>query len=207
MDFFNSWLQGIIIAVIISTIIEMILPNGNSKKYIKIVLGVYVVFNIITPVANKLINSNFELSTILNVEEYSKKMESYETITKNVEINKSNEENIKQIYTEKLKKDISTKLEEKGYDVKKIQIEIQNDETYLINKISLFIENTEKEELPKEQENKIVINEIEKVEIQIGEYTKEINDKKSELSEKEKNEIKQYLISVYEVKEKQIEIH
>lgn len=207
MDFFNSWLQGIIIAVIISTIIEMILPNGNSKKYIKIVLGVYVVFNIITPVANKLINSNFELSTILNVEEYSKKMESYETITKNVEINKSNEENIKQIYTEKLKKDISTKLEEKGYDVKKIQIEIQNDETYLINKISLFIENTEKEELPKEQENKIVINEIEKVEIQIGEYTKEIDDKKSELSEKEKNEIKQYLISVYEVKEKQIEIY
>lgn len=207
MDFFNSWLQGIIIAVIISTIIEMILPNGNSKKYIKIVLGVYVVFNIITPVANKLINSNFELSTILNVEEYSKKMESYETITKNIEINKSNEENIKQIYTEKLKKDISTKLEEKGYDVKKIQIEIQNDETYLINKISLFIENTEKEELPKEQENKIVINEIEKVEIQIGEYTKEINDKKSELSEKEKNEIKQYLISVYEVKEKQIEIY
>lgn len=207
MDFFNSWLQGIIIAVIISTIIEMILPNGNSKKYIKVVLGVYVVFNIITPVANKLINSDFELSTILNIEEYSKKMESYETSTKNVEINKSNEENIKQIYTEKLKKDISTKLQEKGYNVKQIQVEIQNNETYLINKITLFIENSEKEELPKEQENRIVINEIEKVEIQIGENKEEIDDKKSELSEKEKNEIKQYLISVYEVKEKQIEIY
>jgi len=35
MEFITSWVQGIIIAVIIGTIIEMLLPNGNSKKYIK----------------------------------------------------------------------------------------------------------------------------------------------------------------------------
>lgn len=38
MNFLNTWLQGIIVAVIIATIIEMILPSGNSKKYIKMVL-------------------------------------------------------------------------------------------------------------------------------------------------------------------------
>ena len=40
MEFISSWVQGIIVAVVIATIIEMILPEGNSKKYIKIVIGV-----------------------------------------------------------------------------------------------------------------------------------------------------------------------
>ena len=36
LEWFRSWATGIIIAVIIATIIEMILPNSTSKKYIKI---------------------------------------------------------------------------------------------------------------------------------------------------------------------------
>ena len=96
MEFLNSWLQGIIIAVIITTIIEMILPKGNTKKYVKVVLGIYVVFNIMTPVVNKFFDSNFELSSIINIEDYMRKMESYEVSSK--DINESNEDNIKQVY-------------------------------------------------------------------------------------------------------------
>ena len=33
MEFISSWVQGIIVAVVIGSIIEMILPEGNSKKY------------------------------------------------------------------------------------------------------------------------------------------------------------------------------
>ena len=40
----------IVIAVIISTIIEMILPSNKNKKYIQMVIGVYVLFNIISPI-------------------------------------------------------------------------------------------------------------------------------------------------------------
>ena len=35
IEWVTSWAQGIIIAVIVATIIEMILPDGNCKKYIK----------------------------------------------------------------------------------------------------------------------------------------------------------------------------
>ena len=38
MDWISDWAGGIIIAVIIGTVIEMILPEGNSKKYIKMVI-------------------------------------------------------------------------------------------------------------------------------------------------------------------------
>ena len=34
MEFLNNWLQGIVVAVVIASIIQMILPNGNNKKYI-----------------------------------------------------------------------------------------------------------------------------------------------------------------------------
>lgn len=46
----SSWAEQIIIAVIIATILEMVLPNGNSKKYIKTVIGVYILYTIISPV-------------------------------------------------------------------------------------------------------------------------------------------------------------
>ncbi len=204
MSFLNSWLQGIMIAVIVSTIIEMILPNSNSKKYIKVVLGVYVVFNIITPVVNQFFHSDFELSSILNMEEYTKKMETYQVDSKNID--KLNENNIKEIYISNLKKDMKTKLQEKGYNAKKIQIEIENDNTYKINSINLYIEKQEENNEESKITNKI---EIEKVEIQIGENTQKENiesNQEVQITEKEKKEIKQYIANVYEVNENQINI-
>lgn len=38
MGWISSWAEQIVVAVIIATIIEMILPNGNNKKYIKAVI-------------------------------------------------------------------------------------------------------------------------------------------------------------------------
>lgn len=49
INFLSKWIEGIAIAVIIASIFEMILPDGNIKKYIKIVLGIYIIFSIISP--------------------------------------------------------------------------------------------------------------------------------------------------------------
>lgn len=204
MNFLNSWLQGIVISVIIATIIEMILPDGNTKKYIKVVLGVYIVFNIITPIVNQFTNSKFELSSIINIEEYTNKMETYEVASKNID--ESNEENIKQIYIINLESDILAKLKEKDYLANKVEVEIENDETYKIKSINLSLEKIEQEEIL-EKENKCIINEIETVEIQIGKEKEETKELQNNITEKEKNEIKSYLSSIYEIKEKQIIIN
>lgn len=201
MEFLNSWLQGIVISVIIATIIEMILPDGNTKKYIKVVLGVYVVFNIITPIINQFTNSSFELSSIINIEEYTKDMETYEVASKNID--ESNEENIKQIYISNLESDILAKLKEKDYLVNKVEVEIEDNETYKIKSINLSLEKNEKEEVL-DKENKYIINEIETVEIQIGKEREETKELQNNVTEKEKNQIKSYLSSIYEIKEKQI---
>ena len=205
MNFLNSWLQGIVISVIVATIIEMILPNGNTKKYVKVILGIYIVFNIITPIINQFTNSKFELSSIINIEEYTKKMDEYEVNSNN--INKSNDENIKQMYISNLKNDITSKLKEKGYLIKKVDVQIENNETYKIKSIELFVSRKEAKE-ERETKNEVVINKIKKVEIQVGEKKKdETKEEKSILTENEKKEVKQYLSSVYEIQEKQITIN
>lgn len=45
INWISNWAQGIIVAVIIGTIIEMVLPEGNCKKYVKVVIGIYIIFN------------------------------------------------------------------------------------------------------------------------------------------------------------------
>lgn len=223
MEFLNTWLQGIIVAVVIASIIQMILPNGNNKKYIKVVLGVYVVFQIITPVINKFFNSNFEVSSLIDIDKYAKKMETYEASSKNTDINKTNEDSIKQIYITNLKKDIKTKLEDKDYLIKDIEVQVEDNENYDIKSLVVYVnsESDNKEENNKEKtENNIHINGIEKIEINVSKnnetnknnFNNSENEELSQTKEKnisneEKNKIKKYLTSVYEVSEKQITIY
>ena len=53
VNLINSWAQEIVIAVIVGTIIEMIVQNGKNKKYIKTVIGMYLLFVIMYPIINK----------------------------------------------------------------------------------------------------------------------------------------------------------
>ena len=224
MNFLNTWLQGIIISVVIATIIEMIIPNGNNKKYVKIVLGFYVVFNIITPVINQLSNNNFEIASILNIEKYEKQIEAYTaTYGNNISIEENNEKSIEQIYISNLKKDIKAKLKEKDFLVKDIKIKLSEDQQYIIKSLELNLEkkenknNEEKNKEQTEEKDKLNINEIEIVNIEIEnknnikvkEDNKDNtnNNKKNSLTTKDKEEVIKYIKSVYEIKENQINIY
>ena len=61
ISFLRTWANQIIVALIIATIFEMILPNGNSKKYVKMVIGLYVLFTMIQPVVTKISGNNLEI--------------------------------------------------------------------------------------------------------------------------------------------------
>ena len=89
ISLFSSWARGIVIAVVVSTIIEMILPNGSSKKYVKSVIGIYILFVIISPVAKK-ITGKVDVNEILS--NYEKKAEIAE---ENFERKNENNSNIK----------------------------------------------------------------------------------------------------------------
>lgn len=203
MKFITSWVQGIIIAVIIGSIIEMLLPNGNSKKYIKVVIGVYIVFSIVSPVISKFTGNEFKLDSIIDINKYEDKISSYEIDTKNLE--NTNNSNIKEVYILNLKKDIKAKIEDKGYLVNSIQIEIENNDEYKIENVNMTISKRENKKEEIEENN---VNEIEKVNIKVkieNNTTEEIT-KMIRLTEKEINEIKEYISSVYEIDKNNINI-
>lgn len=133
----SSWTQGIIVAVIVGTIIEMIFPEGKNKKYAKTVIGVYILFSIISPLINEDIFKSFNYEEFFNTTQY-------ENVSTNINLNPNTD--IEKIYKNNLSQDIINKLKEKDYKVIKIdlEVELENDEVYgKVNKISLnIIKNT-----------------------------------------------------------------
>ena len=101
MEWISGWIQGIIIAVIISTIIEMILPEGTSKKYIKVVIGVYILFSMVSPVITKITGNNFKVSEMFELDKYIEKSKDNKSMQN--EITNKNQNQIKEIYLTSIK--------------------------------------------------------------------------------------------------------
>ena len=194
IEFLSSWAQGIIVAVIIATLIEMILPNSSSKKYVKVVIGMYILFTIVSTIIKKLGGKDINLNTI-DIEKYEQQIsKSDNTISRKFEDN--NTRSIKDIYVSNLKADISAKLKEKGYEIDTSDIQIKDDENYTIEKITLKLIKMEQKQ---EKNNEIVINTVE-----IGNTISQKDSKT--LSDDEKQEVKDYISETYDIDKKNINI-
>lgn len=74
----KAWCENILVVVMISTLIEMMLPEGKTHKYIKVVIGIYLIFTILQPIL-KFANTSISLENVIselsienssNIEEY-----------------------------------------------------------------------------------------------------------------------------------------
>lgn len=194
IEFLSSWAQGIIVAVIIATLIEMILPFGSSKKYVKVVIGMYILFTIVSPIIKKVGGKDINLNTI-DIEKYEQQIaKSDNTISRKFEDN--NTRSIKDIYVSNLKADISAKLKEKGYEIDTSDIQIKDDESYMIEKITLKLIKMEQKQ---GKNNEIVINTVE-----IGNTISQKDSKT--LSDDDKQEVKDYISETYDIDKKNINI-
>ena len=188
MEFLSNWVKDISVAVIIVSILEMLLPNNKIKKYIKIVMGTFVLFSIISPFVQK----NFNVDEI-NLEDY------VETSVSQVDTT-SMDNRIGELYIEELEKDITKKVEQKGFIVNSCKVEAKiadNVNDTKIDKIILNVEKNEEKEEEKNFEEKLVseIQNIKKVNI-----SEKAEDKK--LKKSQENELRSFLVKEYEVKDK-----
>ena len=201
MSIINSWAQGIILAVIIATIIEIILPEGNNKKYIKTVIGIYILFVMIHPLVSKISNKNLDIDKV--IKDTTSKMNEYKTEDLSLQTNKY----IEETYLEKMKEDITEKIQEKGYDINflNLDIEIENEEFYgEIKSIDIGVCKKEIEENISEN----TIQKIDKVEINISNETI-VNEESGneEIAEDEKESLKEYLSNEYGTAKEKIYIN
>jgi len=176
-------MRGIVVAVIISTIIEMIIPNGNIKKYIKTVIGVYIMFAIISPIITTLTGKKIDITKY--IESQSANYQTKETAK--IDTNYY----IKQTYIENIKSDVIKEVEAKGYKVNKIQVEMEeNDAEYgKLKRLNLSISK--------------IKNGVEPIEISINEK----KTKNEEITDEQKSELKVFLETTYGVEQKSIIIN
>ena len=226
IEIISSWAKSLGVAIILVSILEMILPNNKTKKYIRMVLGIFIIFNIISPfIQNK---DALDLTSI-NIEKYC---ENETSNNKNEEkLNQTSmDQRIKELYQEELEKDIESKLESNGYKINNCKVEAklpENEDEIGIEKIILKFEekNTEKQkeennnEQEKTIEDKIVIG-VQKIkEIDVSEKNEEANNNESDEENYKENEnnkkitksdiqnVKKILIEEYGVNEKCLEIN
>ena len=205
ISWISSWAQGIIISVIIASIIEMILPEGSSKKYIKVVIGVFILFTIVVPVINKFKGNSVNIASMIDFDKYN---DSKEVVSTNLE--KSNNFNIKQMYETNLKVDIKSKIKSKGFEVQDVDLKISDDGEYKLKCIDITISGeiiNEEDEKKQSKSNVIgIVDSIEKIGVEISNKTTK-QEKEYQISNKNANNLKEYLSNIYDIKEKNILIH
>ena len=210
IDFLSTWAKSLGLSIIVISILEMILPNNKTKKYVRMIFGIYIIFNIISPfIKNK---------DILDVSTYDfNEYGNYTTNQSNLNESSMNTK-IKEIYIEELEKDITEKINELGYNVTTCNVyatlSSKNEESY-IEQIELNVEKgEEKQENQNEEEtfeNKLV-SEIQKIKPVNTTITKNNQNNNQDENQKSINmsdiqKIKKFLIEEYGVDEKCLKIN
>ena len=221
IEFLSSWAKSLGLTIVVVSILEMLLPNNKNKKYIRMVMGIYVIFTMISPVINN--KDVFDLNNI-NIEEYG-------TVQASTNVDQTSmDKRIEELYMQELEKDITKKIQEKGYKVLSCKVKAQilgEENESKISKIKLNLEkvqenNSEENNKLKNQnlqenkeendlESKIVtqIQKIKPIDTSIKSKNVEKNiekEKKVNIENADIQEIKDFLIKEYGVSENCLEI-
>ena len=202
ITFLRTWANQMIVALMIATIFEMILPNGKNQKYIKMVLGLYVLLTIIQPVMAKVTGNHLEISEFDYKKYFSN--DALETFSQDFEEN--NSKLIEQAYIDNIKNDIQVKLKQKGYEITNCSIQIINDinaSNYgALKKINIQLRKIKNEE---ENQNTIKVNEIN---VNINNSSTNITTNQNfNLTQTEKLELIKELSKEYSINKEQILIN
>lgn len=139
INFLSNWAEQLIVAIVISSIIEMVLPDNKNKKYIKIVIGIYILFTIISPLINK--------EDLFNIDSFD--IESYVdtdtsgSIQSSEEVNQTSmDERLQELYVQELENNIKAKAKQEGYNAISCNVDAVlygDEENQEIKKVSLVV--------------------------------------------------------------------
>ena len=179
VEFISTWAEQIIVALIIVIIFELIIPEGKNKKYIKLVMGLFVLYSIINPILGKKA-TNIHWNEVL---------EEFNTVEVSSQNTLSLDSNIEQLYEENIIENIQNTLKEKGYKSNNMKVKIDYEEGENYGSIESIEMNISKEETSGNNDIK-----IEEVNIE-NNHTQDSN-----ISDTEIEEIKKIIGDTYNVK-------
>lgn len=207
INFLSSWVKNLSLALIVVSILEMILPNNKTKKYVKTIMGLYILFSIIQPFIENSQNLNIDN---FNIDEYIQS--ETEQVSTNTVVNQTSmDERLNQMYMKQLEEDIREKLKEKSYELEtcKVKAHISQEDSG-IEKITIRVYkkiSNDKEENTIEDKLVNSIQKIEKIEVQVSDKNKEKKtEEESKITKTDIKIIKDFLTKEYGVNEECLKI-
>ena len=192
IEFLRNWVINIVIIIIFVIITDVVLPEGNIKKYVRVIIGTFVLLTIIKPfisitdLANDFERTYIETNVVLNTD---KKLLDKEVL--------NSYQNAKAIekYESRLKDQIASAVSYKAsVDKKNIDVSLdinknQNSNDFgLINSVIVIIYNQKKgdkiEKIKKVrigEEEKVIYNEVEEYNFNEKTSTADIRNMLSEI--------------------------
>lgn len=195
VEFLSSWSGQIVVALVIGSLLEMLVPKGKNKKYVKMLIGIYIIFCIVSPFTK--INESFSMENIdKTLDKYIKEN------TKEYGVS-STDADLEELYIKEVEKSITEDLAKIGYKVVKCKI-VANLNSKInksgIQSINIKVKKYVRQEAPSDID---VVEDIEKVNISI-------NTNEEENTTYIQNEdiivIKNFILDKYEIDENKIHI-
>lgn len=149
--FISDWLREIVLLFIIISIIDIIMPKGKMKRYVNFIIGILIIFTIISPIT-KLNNISLDLDR--EVSNFTNKAI---PVTSMSEIQ---EEQIKELYMTNLKNELTDVVEKNfNYMVENININIipDKEQIFVVDSIDLIL----RQEFVKKDRSQIKIDKVE----------------------------------------------
>ncbi len=198
MQWFRAWSEGIVIAVIITTLIEMLLPENTSKKYIKTLLGMFLMYIIIFPVINKI--SWLDVEKSLN---FNKVIETSTNACNINELNNKIDNMALKIYEKNLEDNLKERLDNEGYIAEYVSIKISEDNSYNIESVTVKLSD-KNENKKQEKQAYSIVEVVKQINVKISNNestTKEV------INENEKEQVKDFIKELYSVPKENISVN
>ncbi len=177
IDYISSWAGSVVMAVVAISVLEMILPDVSCKKYIKTIIGVYILYIIISPAIRFFTGDDIKI-------DYSQYEKYFNTtvVEEDLEI-----PTLEEMYQKELEKQIQNDLGKIGY-LAKVDVKIDLKKG-VVEKINISAEKDTGSDIR-----------IEKIEIG-ADYLQ------NELDEKNIQDIKQMISENYGIQAKDIYVN
>lgn len=135
IDFFRNWISVLLCLGIFVTIIRLVIPKNNLRKYIYSLIGIITIIALVSPLIDIFKNNDMQdsiksvLSNLDEQENVNVDTEKYSNVK---------EEAVKKSFIQSIKNDVKSKLEGKSIVVKSVDVFISDN--YDIEKIEINIE-------------------------------------------------------------------
>ena len=129
MEYIKSYFLNIIAVILFTVVVEILTPNSSFKGYIKLVLGLLVIFTVINPITN-----------LLNID-FSSFYETNDAKMTSSQIEEVQNDQINKVFCEKLEKAITTNIENEFNESVSVDVVADTDEIHKITVLGISTEN------------------------------------------------------------------